>query len=116
MVKRTLWSLLVGAVAAVIPAAGVVRADSVPAPLRAATAPLRATEPGRLEEARPLIEVERRDERQDVPAPAFVAVVADEVAAPRASSIEIPRRSPDVAAISRRSLGRPRVRAPTQTT
>lgn len=115
VVKRTLWHILTAAVAAVLP--GITGpsaiADVAPAPVPEAAKPA----PEAVQVRRPEI---RHDERQqddvdDDPAPLVELVAA---VAPTSThgdariAITAPKPAPEVAPLARRSLGRPRTRAP----
>lgn len=113
--KRTLWSILTAAAAAVLPgmtgptgvvdiAASVPEASAKPSP--------EAVEVRKLEIAH---EERQLDDRDDDPAPVIEAPVAVEPArtfAAASATILAPRSTPDLTPLARRSLGRPRVRAP----
>jgi hypothetical protein len=110
-VKRTLWSLLVSATAAVFPAVQGVRPPAL-AP-QAATAA--AQEPARLSEAPQTEIVCAAHELDDAPAASSSFVAASSAVAAWESApaeISAPPASPDAVPLSRRSLGKPRVRAP----
>ena len=117
VVKHTLWSILTAAAAAVLPGmtgpTGV--GDIAAAPIEAAKPAAEAVEVRKSEI--------RHDERQldDLdadPAPAIDSsafVESPRAFAPAPASILVPRTTPDLAPLARRSLGRPRVRAPDRT-
>jgi hypothetical protein len=115
-VKRTLWHILTAAVAAVLPGlAGPTVADVTPAPVPEAVKPA----PEAVQVRRPEVRHDERvlDEHDDDPAP-FAAAPAVATAASSAAfedatrAIAAPRSAPEVAPLARRSLGRPRTRAP----
>ena len=113
--KRPLWSILTAAVAAVLPGmTGPTVVDAVAAPVPEASA---KPAPEAVQVRRPEIRHDQRqlDDRDENPAPAaeVLAIGEPRVARPATvASIEAPPEAPDVAPRARRSLGRPRVRAP----
>lgn len=112
--KRPLWSILTAAVAAVLPGmTGPTAVDAMAAPMAEAAKPA----PEAVQVRRPEIRHDQRqlDDLDENPAPA-IEELAIEVAAPAlpatVASIAAPPTAPDVGHKARRSLGRPRVRAP----
>lgn len=115
--KRPLWSILTAAVAAVLPGlTGPSAVDVVSAPVAEAK-----PAPEAVQVRRPEVRHEERqlDDLDQDPAPFVEVLVAEELPAPvfvaAVASIAAPPASPDVAPRARRSLGRPRVRAPDTT-
>lgn len=108
--KRTFWSLLVSATAAVFPAVQGVRPPAL-AP-QAATAA--AQEPGRLAEAPQTELVRAAHDLDDAPAATCFVAASSAIGGWESAPAEIsaPPASPDAVPLSRRSLGKPRVRAP----
>jgi hypothetical protein len=117
-VKRTLWSILTAAAAAVLPGmhTGHTTVDlSAPIPEASAKPAAEAVESRKCEI--------RHDERQlddfdadpapVIEAPLFVESVL--AFAPAPATILAPSSTPDLIPLARRSLGRPRVRAPDRT-
>lgn len=118
--KRPLWSILTAAVAAVLPGmTGPTVVDAVAAPVPEASA---KPAPEAVQVRRPeirrkerFIERRRLDDRDENPAPVLEVSATGERSLPRpltVASIEAIPEAPDVAPRARRSLGRPRVRAP----
>ena len=113
--KRTLWSILTAAVAAVLPGmTGPTGVADIAASVPEASA---KPSPEAVEVRKPEIRLDERqlDDHDDDPAPVLhVRAPAEPVGAypPIAASILAPRSTPDLIPLARRSLGRPRVRAP----
>jgi hypothetical protein len=112
-VKRTLWSILTAAAAAVLPGFAGHSADlAAVAPVPEAAKP--APEAVQVRKAEVRHHDVREDDVDDDPSP-IVLVVAIGPArefAPVPAVIALPPAAPDVAPLARRALGRPRVRAP----
>lgn len=111
--KRPLWSILTAAVAAVLPGmTGLTAIDAVAAPIPEAAKPA----PEAVQVRRPEIQHEERqlDDLDENPAPAIDLVAVGPMAPrrPVVSTISAVPAAPHVALLARRSLGRPRVRAP----
>lgn len=114
--KRPLWSILTAAVAAILPGmTGPSAVDVVAAPVAEAAKPA----PEAVQVRRPEV---RHDERQlddldsnPAPAIALVEIAAVATFPTVAGTLAATPVSPDVAPRARRSLGRPRVRAPDRT-
>jgi hypothetical protein len=114
-VKRTLWHILTAAAAAVLPGISGPTSVDLSAPPEAAKPAAEAVE-SRKSEVRH--EERQLDDFDADPAPAIDAplFVASPLAfAPAPSTILAPSSTPDLAPLARRSLGRPRVRAPDRT-
>lgn len=109
LVKRTLWSLLVGA-AAVFPAVGV-RADAGPAPVKEAAVPTVAPEAHRVEESRE-VRGDDADETHDDPAPARADVEPSPAVTEPAPVALAFDAAPEVAPLARRAVRLPPPRAP----
>lgn len=111
--KRPLWSILTAAVAAALPGmTGPTVVDAVAAPVPEASA---KPAPEAVQVRRPEIRHDELDDRDENPAPVLEASAIGEafVARPATvASIEATPEAPDVAPRARRSLGRPRARAP----
>lgn len=107
VVKRTFWSIFVGAAAALI---GPRPADV--APIHEIVHPVTEAVVAKRNEA-PAV-VRHEDDRDEDPAATHVAAedAAARIAHPVVASLPRPAASPDLAPLSRRALGRPRVRAP----
>ena len=113
--KRTLWHILTAAVAAVLPGmTGPVAVDVAPAPVPEAIKP--APEAVQLRRAEVRHDERVLDEHDDDPAPELDAVATPFASRPSFAdafrAIAAPVPAPEVAPLARRSLGRPRVRAP----
>lgn len=113
--KRTLWHFLTAAVAAVLPGmTGPVAVDVAPAPVPEAIKP--APEAVQLRRAEIRHDERVLDEHEDDPAPEVEVIASHLATRPTLSDasrvIAAPVPAPEVAPLARRSLGRPRVRAP----
>lgn len=111
--KRTLWSILTAAAAAVLPGMTGPTSVDLSAPIPEAAKPAAEAVESRKAEIRH--DERQLDDRDDDPAPAVEApafVEAPPAFAPAPATILAPASTPDLAPLARRSLGRPRVRAP----
>ena len=113
--RKALWSFLVGTLAA-IPVVHGVREVS-PAVHETAAAPSEVKAEATTPETRKVLEeARRRDEFDDAPAPVVVAALATSpryvLASADRTAAGHPVADADRAPLSRRALGRPRVRAP----
>ncbi len=108
--KKTLWSLLVGA-AAVFPALGNGADVRGPAPVKEAAVPNVAPEAHRTEESRQ-VRLDRRDEVDDDPAPGRAIVEAAPSATADASLAIAFKAEPGIAPLARSAVRLPQPRAP----
>ena len=113
--KRTVWSILTAAAAAVLPGFTGPTVDLAPV----AAESLKPTPEAVCTRKAEVRELEKRlDEHDDDPTFASAQPIAIDARAtlPAAPAVErAPSASPDVAPLARRALGRPRVRAPDRT-
>lgn len=114
VVKRTLWSILTAAAAAVLPGFTGPTLDLAQAPVAEAVKPAgEALAPKKAEVREQQRELDEHDDDPAREAAVAVAIAAGYRPHPEARAAErVTAASPDVAPLARRALGPPRVRAP----